>query len=75
MVVAKKHPASVERYTILEHRSTYNWQFITSEIKDIERILSRKYPIKLTECYSNTHEGRKRLIYPFEMSDEDYIEQ
>ena len=46
-----------------------------SEIKDIEGLLAKKYPDRAKNCYSGINEGRKMLIQPFEMSDEDYIKQ
>lgn len=45
------------------------------EITDIERILSKGFEIGLEECYSKAHDGRKTLISPFDMPDEDYIRQ
>ena len=44
-----------------------------SEIKDIEGLLAKKYSDRAKSCYSGINEGRKKLIQPFEMSDEDYI--
>ena len=44
-----------------------------SEIKDIEGLLAKKYSDRAKKCYSDINEGRKKLIQPFEMSDEDYI--
>ena len=46
---------------------------VESEIKDIEGLLAKKYSDKAKNCYSGINEGRKKLIQPFEMSDEDYI--
>lgn len=45
------------------------------EISDIERILTKNYSQRLKNCYSGIIEGRKKLVHPFEMSDEDYIKQ
>lgn len=44
-----------------------------NEIKDIEGLLAKKYSDRVMSCYSGINEGRKKLIQPFEMSDEDYI--
>ena len=46
---------------------------VESEIKDIEGLLAKKYSDQAKNCYSGINEGRKKLIQPFEMSDEDYI--
>lgn len=45
------------------------------EISDIERMLAKNYSNKTKICYSGINEGRKKLVQPFEMSDDDYIKQ
>ncbi|MCQ2499681.1 MAG: hypothetical protein MJ133_11955 [Lachnospiraceae bacterium] len=45
------------------------------EISDIENYLSQNYSNKTQECYSNLHAGRKSLVQPLELSDEEYIEK
>lgn len=44
-----------------------------NEIKDIEGLLAKNYSDREKNCYSGINEGRKTLIQPFEMPDEDYI--
>lgn len=46
-----------------------------NEIKDIERILAKNYSTRVKDCYSGINEGRKYLVKPFEMSDEDYTKK
>lgn len=45
------------------------------EISDIERILKKNYSDRAKNCYSGIIEGRKNLVQPFEMSDEDFVKQ
>lgn len=45
------------------------------EISEIKKMISRNYFEKTKDCYSKLYEGRKKLVQPFEMSDEDYIKQ
>ena len=47
----------------------------TKEISDIEKLLAKKYSDSAKNCYSGINEGRKKLIMPFEMSDEDFAKQ
>lgn len=46
---------------------------VQSEICELEKLLSQKYYDKAKGCYSNLHPGRKCLVVPYEMSDEEYI--
>lgn len=43
------------------------------EIKELDKFLNKNYQLKRQSCYSDIHKGRKNLIKPFEMLDEDYI--
>lgn len=45
------------------------------EISDLERIVAKNYSAEIKNCYSKIHEGRKKLVHPFEILDEDYIKQ
>lgn len=48
---------------------------VEKEISDIERILEKNYSDRTKNCYSGIIEGRKILVQPFEMSDEDFVKQ
>ena len=48
---------------------------VEKEISDIERILKKNYSDRAKNCYSGIIEGRKNLVQPFEMSDEDFVKQ
>lgn len=53
----------------------YNYLKIAEkEIKDIERLLAKSYPLQMESCYSDANKGRKILIDPFTMSEQDYIQ-
>ncbi len=45
------------------------------EIEDIEKILEKRYVSKIEGCYSDINEGRKILVRPFEMSDDEYVKR
>lgn len=65
----------VEKAQLLAQRD-YDFNYLKiakEEIKAIEKYLSYDYQAKLEACYSDSHEARKVLINPFEITDEDFV--
>ena len=65
----------IEKAQVLAQRD-YDYSYLKlaeKEIIDIEKLLAKNYQPRLQACYSNIHEGRKTLVNPLDMSDEDYI--
>lgn len=72
--IGKKH--IIETAKIAQRDYDYSYLKIAEkEMHDIERLLSKNYSMQISECYSDLHEGRKILVRPFEISNDDLIKK
>ncbi|MCQ2527167.1 MAG: hypothetical protein MJ130_10415 [Lachnospiraceae bacterium] len=72
--VRKENIKQAQTITQRDYEQSY-LKIAEREISDIERILAKNYSDRAKNCYSGIIEGRKRLVQPFEMSDEDFVNQ